>query len=670
MTALQISEYISDFNAVNALHSKRSPRLDDMRALQARGLQLLDADADMAPLIPPLATAALALNDSEALLSLFERALDRSVMPANSDLSLLLKGMDPLLAASASGPLTDRAGALRTRLQAYPLHSGIALRLATIGKGQAEVIRLLQSVPADTRTPEQTAMLAEGLLQQAAADESGGALAEAIAFIDDNLPLLETRSEYVRILMTLSILISTRALYLAHAGLPDTAMAAAISRAERLDDSLRQPLGTLETLLRAGGPTGSGKRFRRAWVAINADACWRYEFADAATLRVRLLEEVMDGLEAGETDGVPGNSVGLRLFRCVGQCEDFWVRPDWRAAILKRYDLLTHHIDEPRRTVVRGMCHLANGEQAAANDAFVQRRGPEYNAVFNGSGHVTFLPSSVAETCLSGPVRDPSLLPEACDFSFVKPVDKNNGSILTLACADPGYLAKYYESYTQSLFKRDPQARAHFHLMGDVAAVAPAVMEAILAEPRVSLSAETAPIKAPYYYATARFLRAPQFMAATSGDLLLTDMDIKFMEAPSALAESWRRHGTIGMRLYDKVRSFSNLGKIALRTPRIETWGTLNASCLYLANAEDARRFADYLSRVSNYALGTFRDSGNSNWWIDQNVIFAALRAAIDRQDKLAIFNLLDVGIPFGAIRVNEKAVLPARGQHPALPLI
>ncbi|MBE9606591.1 hypothetical protein IAI18_17135 [Acetobacteraceae bacterium H6797] len=669
MTTLLLDDFLNEFKAVNALHSKRSPRLDEMRALQRKGMALAEAEADLPALLQPLASTALALNDSETLVALYEKALDQGMTLDGPQMSLFLKGCERLIGTQK--PLAERAEALRRRLLASDkLHPNMALRLSILGKSQAEVIGLLKAVPAEARGPEQTIALATAMLEQAESSENGELLAEAITCIDQNLPVLEARGAHSRLLIWLSVLVSGRALFLAHAGLADTSMAPALAAAERLDDRLRQPVTVLAALLDEAGSTGTSHRFRQAWAAINTEACWRHEFADGLTFRATVLEEVLAALEAGQTDNVPPASVALRLFRCMGQCEEFWLDPAWRETVLRRYAVLTAHIPEPRRMVIQGICHLASDAQEAADEAFAQRRGAEHNAAFNGSGHMTFLPSASVEACLSGPPADPSLLPEACDFKFIKPIQPQSRSCLTIACADPGYLAKFYENYTRSLFRQDPEARAHFHLMGDVADVAPELMEQIMAEPRVSLSSEKPPIKAPYYYATTRFLRAPLFMEAAGGDILLTDMDIKFMEAPSALAPNWRRNGSIGMRLYDKIRSFNAQGYIIMRTPRIETWGTLNASCLYLADADDARLFADYLSRVSHFALAKFRHSGNSNWWIDQNVIFAALRAAMQRRETLRIFNLLDVGIPFGAFRINEKAVLPARGQHPAMPRI
>ncbi|MHC2020677.1 hypothetical protein [Methylobacterium sp. CM6247] len=670
--------FIKDFRLVLAGHSKRSPKLDELKILQSAGFKLMELTDDrsdtQSSVLEAMCQICLNLHDHEALVSLFERALAKDIKFRPLHFNLLAKACEDVMKAKGGDPsLKERLNNVRYAI----LHSGRKLsptmifRLSSAGEPADKITEQLQNIPNAERTSAQQVLLAETLIEKCDSGKGDAeAFVQALTFVDENLESLELEGERHRLLTWLAILLSAKYLFLAINGQPDGEIGIVLRKLRNLDDSLRQPLAVVRQSMQQLAMKSEQAKFRYLRSVINIEAVWRYEYAEGREFRAFVFNEVLDALSAGQTYGINPNSIALRLFRCMGQCEDFWVSESYRKETLTRYFNVIDKIEEPRRSVIKGICHLALDEQHEAEILFAQRRGSEYDTIFNGSGHVTFIPSKKADEYLDGPSADLRYSAEASSFRFVKPLSYEPSTLTVVACADPRYLKKYYSSYTESLFQKDRSARAHFHLLGDVESVDEDLMGLIMANDRVSLSTEDPPVKAPYYYATARFLRVPLFMQAAGGDVLLTDMDIKFSESPSEIRLRWQLTGTIGLRLYDKIRSFRSQQFITLRPPRMETWGTLNASCLYFGRGDDATAFAESLSQISHLFLASFQDSANSNWWIDQNIIFATLRVSKIRAPSLRIFNLLDVGIPFGMFRLNEKSSLPAYGHHPAMPRI
>ncbi|MBM7853094.1 hypothetical protein JOD31_003345 [Methylopila capsulata] len=672
--------FLQDYKSTVALHSKRNPLNDELGKLFADGMALQSAaeargKSLLGKLLEPLAALAHKLEKHESFVELFEKALAEGVTLRTSHASLLIQMCE------ASAKIRDRA--LRARLDAVRAGAIVAAKnlspaarskLSMAGKSRSAAIAELTAATSADGAPREASLLAGLLIDQCEKDDRPGKFAAAIAYIDDQFDGLAREGEAARLVTWLSVVVAGKSAYLRAKGRPTAEIDDALGKSRQLGDGLLDPLGLVSRTLDDTKATGKSAHDRYVWALANLDAVWKYDFVGGAALRALIFESLFAMVEAGRFGilGPASKTMGmLRLLRRMGQTEAFWHDDAYRTKTLRRYLAETPNVAEPRRAFIRGICHLGLNEQGVAAELFATCRKPEYTSIFNGAGHVTFLSNDQAAACLDGDAGDPRFSAEACGFRYLKSPSSQAAEITTVACADPKYLATYYDKYTKSLFKLDGNARAHFHLMGDPADVPAAVMAAIDSEPRVSLSCETPPLKMPFYYATARFLRAPLFLQELKGDIVLTDIDIQYASSPAHLAPIWRSQGDVGMRLYDQVRSFGfRQGFIAIKTPKIETWATLNASCLFLKASGNARRLADDLARVSHFSLSTFQDSGNSNWWIDQNIIFAWLKPALDRTPEAKIFNLLEAGIPFGMFEIDEAVATPPRGRHPAMPVL
>lgn len=674
--AMTVSDFIRQYRHIVLLHSKRSPRTEELNQLFSAGLQLqakaeLRGRSLLPKILEPLGSLAQKLEDYDRFVELFEKALAQDVTLRTSHASMIIKVCESVTKIR-DRTLRERVDGIRATVlaQGDKLSPDVRSKLSIAGKPRAATIANLSSSEGVSDTPLNIALLADLLIDECEKRDQIAKFMAAISYIDENFELLRSEGESERLITRLSILIAAKKLFLAAMGHPSDIFDSALDNSAHIDRKLFYPLQVVSDYIKELSDRGRPAYDKYIWNIANNETAWKYEYEGGEALRALVFDSLLVMLASRRSGPASKHIATLRLFRRMGQCEAFWDDDINRTRTLQRFLAVLKNIPEPKRTVFRGHCHLALNEQNKTAELYSTRRSADFNTVFNGSGHVTFISNDQALEFIQGPPPDLRFSAEACDVRFVK-LPEAGAELTVVSCADPGYLTKHYNSYVNSLFKCDSRSRVHFHLMGRIEDVSNDVMSAIEAEPRVSLSSEVPPLEMPFYYATARFLRAPFFMKKLGGDIVLTDIDIRYSSAPHALAPSWRSHGDVGMRLYDRVRSFGvRHGFVTIKTPKIETWSSLNASCLFLKNSENARRVADDLSRVSHCALATFQDSGNSNWWIDQNIIFAWMKPALERTPHTRIFNLLEVGIPFGMFQVDSNLAIPPRGHHPAMPVL
>lgn len=679
-----VRAFYRQYHATSPLHSKRSPRLDDLRDLQQAGLTLRAAEGDRRYtrqlLLEPLARMSAALRDYETFVMLFEAGLAEGMRFGTLQLRLLADACDAFLPGQRSEDeqdLRERLDTVRERvLQTEPtMPSQLRAMLAMSGNVALGRIQGLKQIPPAERSLLQQALLVSMLLQRSQRIDRTDLLVEIIDTLDASLPALSQEAPHTpegsgpQLLLWLSIVVNAKSAYCVDYDLPFDPVEQAVARAVNIDDTIWNPNTLYERLAQAMRTRSRQAHCGFIWSVNAIPALWRFDFIGGEALRRTVIEAALETAETGQIDWLEQHDMGVRLVRSLSYCEGMWIDPDLRETLLRRCRAVIAMINEPRRTMIRGLYHLALDEQDEAEALFATRRGEEYNTVFNGSGHATFIPTGDAARYLSeGAKGDPRFLARNCGFRFDKPPSVPSNYLMVATCADPLYIEKYYHRYASSLFKHDRKSYLHIHLLGRPEEIDPEIVALIRDDPRISLSSEEPPIRMPYYYATARFLRAPLFQRASRCAVLLTDIDAKFQQSPNRLFHRWQPAGDVGLRLYDKVRWFPHAGMHTIKTPRIETWTTLNASCVFYKRGSPARHFARDLARVAHFALDRYQHSGNSNWFIDQNVIFAALRPAMARTRNLHLFNLLDVGIPFGIYQVGDEAALPPRGQHPGMP--
>jgi hypothetical protein len=673
--------FLKEYDAIAPLHSKRSPRLDDLRRMQQAGLELIEREnrgATQRLLLGPLAKMSLQLGEPETLLQLFEAAVPRRFRLRRRELDVLIQACELLLPQwrTSAPELAERLDSVRQLVVTIDpaIPPAVQRMLAIAGNRYQEQVAELRAIPPAERTPAQWETLISRLLERSQEVEDLAPLVEAIGMLDSALPLLSSDAPHTpegsgpRLLIWLSIVVAAKAAFAAERDVLLLPMENAIGKAARLGRILFHPLQLYEEQVQSA-PNGKRGRVAHAWAVLSIDLLWHVAFEAGQELRRTVLYGALDGGASGLADRLNLNAAGVDLFRRLHQCEDMWLDAESRAELLRRYIAVLDMIDEPRRTVVRGLCHLAEDEEDAAEELFASRRDPSFNTAFNGSGHITFVPAKDAAAHLADPVADPRFLPESCGFRFDKTIRYDQRRMVAVACADPEYVRRYYRRYTSSFFRFDRRSTFHLHLLGRPEDLDPEIRQLIAENARVSLSSEDPPVRMPYYYATARFLRAPLFQKATRSAVMLTDFDIRFASSPHRMLPKWQAEGDVGLRLYDKIRWFPRAGGMTgFKSPRLETWGSLNASCVFLGRTGPARRFAEDLSHVAHYALAKFDGNGNSNWWIDQNVLYASLRPILQRIEGLRLFNLLDVGIPFGAYRSTFDEMPPPRGHRPGFP--
>lgn len=207
-----------------------------------------------------------------------------------------------------------------------------------------------------------------------------------------------------------------------------------------------------------------------------------------------------------------------------------------------------------------------------------------------------------------------------------------------LCAADGRYFAMFAQSFVASALHRCGDAIIHMHIINPTAESA-AALQAIRREipwARISTSTETVNFTAPRpYYAMARFLIAPEVLAAYKLPLIATDIDVVFVKSPLAGVRELA-NADVGIKLNPLDR---------LEYP----WIKVLSTCAYFTPFAGA---FDYLSEVGRYFWDSFDPTGKKNcWWINHNaLLYARARAA---QGRVRIRDLAGTAID-KIVEVNQ----------------
>ncbi|EHL96603.1 hypothetical protein HMPREF9946_04676 [Acetobacteraceae bacterium AT-5844] len=243
---------------------------------------------------------------------------------------------------------------------------------------------------------------------------------------------------------------------------------------------------------------------------------------------------------------------------------------------------------------------------------------------------------------------------------------RTSGPIIVTS-ADVNYFRRYAIRYATSLLDSGSHMDVHFHIIGDGESVTAEINEItrILSKCRVSVSFEPILENRSFYFASARFLRLPQFIEHLKSDILLTDIDVFWHTAPEKALAPFA-DVDVALRIFDSVRHYimHSSGEMILRYPRTKLWECVSASSVFVRATSAGTRFSSLLARVTSKHLQNFLQKPGTHWFIDQNIL-SAVYAYTLRHYEIQIGNLDAVGTPYGPYgMVEPNTMRSGQGSH------
>jgi hypothetical protein len=192
---------------------------------------------------------------------------------------------------------------------------------------------------------------------------------------------------------------------------------------------------------------------------------------------------------------------------------------------------------------------------------------------------------------------------------------RGDDRVVVLCAADGRYFALFAQSFVASVLHRCGDTIIHVHIVNPTPESA-ATLEGIRRQvtwARISTSTEIVDFAAPRpYYATARFLIAPEILAAYRLPVISADIDAVFVKSPRA--------GLDQLAGADVGVKFNPVDRLEY------PWTKVFATYAYFAPFAGA---FEYLSEVGRYFWDNYDPSGKKGcWWIDQNALLYAAVAA------------------------------------------
>ncbi|NMJ40534.1 hypothetical protein GWK16_04740 [Roseomonas sp. JC162] len=300
-------------------------------------------------------------------------------------------------------------------------------------------------------------------------------------------------------------------------------------------------------------------------------------------------------------------------------------------------------LEEPQRSWQRGKFAFAIGDHDLAAEAFAASARMEPA----GPGAPTYLDMRRIPAILAARGEAPLLGAGGGTFEMLTgPHDPSRP--VAIVVANDLYLRHHAARFARRLAEVAPGSPLHVHLVGDPAACGPDIAGIATAARglTLSLSSERVTIDAPFYFASARFLRLPDWLDRFRGPIVVTDIDGRWHQDPARFLARRMGDADVGISLSARVRigRKAGLGYPVNVYPLPLPWTAVTAWPFALAPTDGARRFAGLLAHVMDARL---RDAaalpGRGAWFVDQNVLCAAHAhaAAQDRGIRFA-----DLGLP------------------------
>lgn len=321
----------------------------------------------------------------------------------------------------------------------------------------------------------------------------------------------------------------------------------------------------------------------------------------------------------------------------------FWEDAAYRAETSREVIAAAEWLEEPHRSWQRGKFAFAIGEQDLAAEAFATsaRLAP------SGPGAPTYLDMRRIPAIVAARGDAPLLGGEGSGFEMLAGQHDASRPV-AIVVANDLYLRRHAAGFARRLAEVAPGSPLHVHLVGDPAACRPDIEEVTTAGRglTISLSSEPITIDAPFYFASARFLRLPEWLDRFGGPIVVTDIDGRWHQDPARFLARRMDAADVGLALSARVRlgRKAGLGYPVNVYPLPLPWMSVAAWCCALAPTAGARRFASLLAQVMDARL---REAaalpGRGAWFVDQNVLYAAhaYAAANDPAIRFA-----DLGLP------------------------
>lgn len=369
---------------------------------------------------------------------------------------------------------------------------------------------------------------------------------------------------------------------------------------------------------------------------------WRSPSEKVERTRVRLLEHMAAILQ--EPDLTPSSRARLlrTIVECWPQTIEFWSNAARRMelySLVQAQRALVRKLDYDSLIglVAFAVPHLDDVESSYAE---IARANP------SGCPHASYLD-------FRGLKMDPDarILNSETVIWSKKPSAAPSGSdrpVLITSC-DVGYLRRHGVKYASTLYATRSTCDVHYHIIGNPGE-APDVLrqiEAALHRP-ITVSCEKAVTERSFYYATARFLRSPEFLRQFQRPIIVTDIDLEWNAKPELLLEQLDG-SDIGLRTFDQVRYYTidRTKEVVLRYPRLRVWEAISASCYIFKPTPNGLFFSDLLAHVSSDHLAKFIKKPGSFWVIDQHILYAAYALAVRKYPEIRFASIDSPGIPF-----------------------
>lgn len=536
--------------------------------------------------------------------------------------------------------------ALAPRLAAQPAY--IDLVILTSGVVGLERLDAEGLLPASTQEIMRRRRLAEAAKLLAKSDpiESTGNYLEAI--IKTGLMPSRSPGDFAA-LMEASIALSSRLMALKGSNEPALTQACERFSTEAVKHGVFTPQNILDRFFKEADTTRKEKLARRLSGArsIFTDAY----FGDEA-VKAKLLEALIN-----EACSAPAPVRSVRLLNSLtaaSRTGAFWKDRAYRATLCSRLLDALPNIADVNAATLRARTSFAVGDLEAYEKAIVINKAFEEDSP--DAGYRTYL--DIDATIGVEPLRAPEVR-ELVSRS------RHSDRAVAVACADIKYFRRWARAFATT-HERVSGEMPHIHVMADAAYEAE--ISALAAQlPGLSVSIEEPAIRAPYYYATNRFLQLERLSTVVDQPIVVVDIDVVFISDVNDPLERHQIDPDAMFRINDRIRIFDHVQthQLAYDYPRLDAWATVPAGYLYCSTSATGRRIARIVAEQAGVFLALNRNSGKSNWWIDQNLTFRALAHIRRELPRADIKNIADYGLPYGWRRPEGTELRQSSGEHP-----
>lgn len=361
---------------------------------------------------------------------------------------------------------------------------------------------------------------------------------------------------------------------------------------------------------------------------------------------------IVDGFHAYCRE-LPTRAGAKHLLDIASRTQRFWQDPAFRDPLLEEIASMIEQEQTGAADFIRGIVTFLQGGADIAEGHFAS--ATDKSVVLAKTGASSVFADLTQED-------EVALLDVDTDFSRVK-----RTGYAFVCCADLRYFERYAAKYLKSAREKGATIRLHFHIAAPTHHQAYRAFKKVMSgERNVSFSSEVPIFSIPTYYASMRFLRAPDFLAHVADRVVLTDIDVVFRGNANRFIKSpLFTDADLGLRIYDRVRKVSSYGRGSdkiFRYPRLLPWAQVNAAAVLLVATPSGLRAAEQVSRDMRRHLGRALKDRSSAWWIDQNSLLATL-LTLRAEDGVRIVNLEDAGLPYGSFDYSGGETMP--GNHP-----